>query len=199
MGDVAGEHQRAGRRRREEAPRIGHQDDRPEVLARVAGRGEVGAVARRVQLPATEAEPHSVFVRPPDAGEHFTRRRVGDDHSPLGEIRLAARADPVAKVSSNFLGDPHHPFPKTPKRGCAGRSHLNVVLIHAGPRDDATRTGFPLGRGVGPHRRGGSGLNRADPKKSHAEEAGLRTRRSNSRHSLANEGERFRHRARSIA
>ena len=80
-------------------PGIDHQDRRPEMFARVAGRREIRAGARRMELAVAESEADPVLGRPPDPRHDLAGRCAGDHDPPLGEVRLAPRADRVGEIS----------------------------------------------------------------------------------------------------
>ena len=112
-GGVADELQGAHGRGLEQAAGVGHEDGGPEVLARVAGGGEVRAAARGVELPPAEPEPDPVLGRTPDPRGDFAGGRPGDHDPPLGEVRLPAGADRVVELSGYLLGDPHQSLSST--------------------------------------------------------------------------------------
>jgi hypothetical protein len=132
---VADQLQRADRRGLEQAPRVGHQDRRPDVLARLAERPEVRARAGDMQLDPPDPQADPVLGGATHPRDHLAGRRRAQRHPPLGEVRLAARANRVAEDPRNFLGDPHHPFPTR-----TGRSDVRGDPALSPSADGATVT-----------------------------------------------------------
>ena len=114
VNDVANHSQGAPWRRLNLAAGIGHEDGRPDVLARVARGGEIRACARDMQLVApAKPKPDAVLDRAANPRVDLGGRRAGKADAPLGEIRLPARANRVVEFPNELLGDPHHRFPHT--------------------------------------------------------------------------------------
>ncbi len=93
--------------------RVGQEQRRPEVLARLPLGAEIRAGARGQELRAPQPHPHPVFRRPGALRRATTLAGTGrhQAHPALDEIRLAPRSDRVAEIPRDFLGYPHHLFP----------------------------------------------------------------------------------------